>query len=90
MDMSFLLKSFLPPGVTVEQVTETAQGIAAKVVAAAQRIEQIHTLLLEQNAMLRQLITASQDKSLSQEETEHARTPAEPPALPSPTAEQQS
>lgn len=90
MDMSFLLKSFLPPGVTVEQITEVAQGIAAKVVAAAQRIEENHVLLLEQNAMLRQVIANSQAKLISNEETEHARTPAEPSALPSPSAEQQS
>lgn len=65
MDMSFLIKSFLPPGVSVEQLTQTAQEIAAKVVAAAQRIEQTHQLLTEQNAMLRQIIAASQQQSFN-------------------------
>jgi hypothetical protein len=60
MDMSFLIKQFLPPGVTIEALTEECKTALVKILAAAQRIEDSHALLLEQNAMLRQIIAQSQ------------------------------
>jgi hypothetical protein len=60
MDITFLIKQFLPPGVTIEALTEECKVAMAKILAAAQLIERSHALLLEQNAMLRQIIAQSQ------------------------------
>jgi hypothetical protein len=61
MDMSFLLKQFLPPGVSVEQLQETGLEVVKRILAAAQRIEENHALLTEQNAMLRYIVAQSQE-----------------------------
>lgn len=81
MDMSFLLKQFLPPGVSVEQLQETGAEVVKRILAAAQRIEENHTLLTEQNAMLRQLLALSQAQAETfvKEPTNAAQTLAAPP-----------
>lgn len=89
MDMSFLLKQFLPPGVTVEALTEQAQQIAQQVVAAVQMVRDNNRLLTENNAMLRQLVEASQQQSfnINSENNTHAIAPAQPLAV-SPSADE--
>lgn len=60
MDMSFLLKSMLPPGVTVEALQSEGLAILQKVLSAVKMMEDTHRLMLEQNAMLRLVIEQSQ------------------------------
>lgn len=73
MDMSFLLKSFLPPGVEIEQVQKTGLDLLQRLIASSKRIDESHALLLEQNAMLRQIIALSQAPTTSfQQEAQNA------------------
>lgn len=92
--LEILLKQILPPGVSMQDIGAVIQKLAQDapealklVVATVQRIEAMQA---EQGAMLRQLIEDRQVKTISYGETEHACTPAESPAVPSSTAEQQS
>lgn len=60
MDMSFLLKQFLPPGVTVEMLQEQGVALVRQIQSAAEKIEATHLLQLEQTAMLRSFIATCQ------------------------------
>lgn len=72
MDMSFLIKSMLPPGVTVELLQAEGKILLEKIALAAQCIQATHALVLEQNAMLRQVIEQSQGLDpLTQQKDSH-------------------
>ena len=72
MDMSFLIKSMLPPGVTVEMLQAEGKILLEKIALAAQCIQATHALVLEQNAMLRQVIEQSQGLDpLTQQKDSH-------------------
>lgn len=80
MDFSFMLKQFLPPGVTVEVLQETGQELVKRILAAAQLLERNHELLTEQNAMLRSIVAQSQalTPSFQQEPQNDPQTLAAP------------
>lgn len=84
--LEILLKQILPPGVSVQDLGAVIQKIAQDAPAALQAVvatvQRIEALQAEQGAMLRQLIQSRQEQNTSLEEIEHARTPAEPPAIP--------